>query len=255
MEQPLNNLIEQNLVEDSLVAINKVGYPNLFMVHAASGLIFPYLKLKQLKLSLYAIGNPFYGKTNVFESIAQMAATYNQFIRRIQPSGPYYLGGWSFGGVIALEMAKQLIAINEPVDLVLMADSYNPQNKPHVTNKRYTDAERIIQMLRLEDKSMEASALRQQYCFAHDVLSLYTPQPYTGRVVLLKALYPDPPDRESVEYNTWVEQRQKDPYNGWHSLLPMLEVVDIHASHSRMFDDAHVDELITQIVRLFSNNH
>jgi acyl transferase domain-containing protein/thioesterase domain-containing protein/acyl carrier protein len=41
-------------------------------------------------------------------SIEELATTYLDAIRQVQPAGPYLLGGWSFGGVIATEMARQL---------------------------------------------------------------------------------------------------------------------------------------------------
>ncbi|MFP2932202.1 thioesterase domain-containing protein, partial [Pyxidicoccus sp. 3LG] len=47
-------------------------------------------------------------------------------LRTVQPSGPYFLGGWSLGGVIAYEMARQLRASGETVALLALVDSYVP---------------------------------------------------------------------------------------------------------------------------------
>jgi thioesterase domain-containing protein len=52
-----------------------------------------------------------------------MAALYIEEIRRVQPAGPYRLGGWSLGGVIAFEMARQLAAAGEEVALLALLDS------------------------------------------------------------------------------------------------------------------------------------
>jgi thioesterase domain-containing protein len=52
-----------------------------------------------------------------------MAAHYLEEIRRVQPAGPYRLGGWSLGGVVAFEMARQLRERREEVALLVLLDS------------------------------------------------------------------------------------------------------------------------------------
>ena len=51
-----------------------------------------------------------------------MAATYVEAIRRVQPRGPYHLGGWSLGGMIAFEMGRQLTDLGESVASVAIID-------------------------------------------------------------------------------------------------------------------------------------
>jgi thioesterase domain-containing protein len=51
-----------------------------------------------------------------------MAADYVALIRRIQPAGPYLLGGWSFGGQVAVEVARRLISAGEEVALLAIID-------------------------------------------------------------------------------------------------------------------------------------
>ncbi|HEX6288936.1 MAG TPA: thioesterase domain-containing protein, partial [Herpetosiphonaceae bacterium] len=59
-------------------------------------------------------------------SIAAMAAEYLTAIRSVQPKGPYRLGGWSFGGVVAFEVAQQLRRQGQEVALVALVDSGPP---------------------------------------------------------------------------------------------------------------------------------
>src|SRR4029077_10415022 len=58
--------------------------------------------------------------------IEEMASCYVDAIRTVQPQGPYYLGGVCLGGVIAFEMAQQLLAAGERVASLLLMDSYCP---------------------------------------------------------------------------------------------------------------------------------
>src|SRR5262249_22130273 len=50
--------------------------------------------------------------------------------RSVQPSGPYLIGGWSFGGVVAFEMARQILELGERVALLALVDSHAPTGDP-----------------------------------------------------------------------------------------------------------------------------
>ena len=56
-------------------------------------------------------------------NIVEIAAFYLNAVQRVQSSGPYFLGGHSFGGVVALEMAQQLKAQGEDTELLVVIDS------------------------------------------------------------------------------------------------------------------------------------
>jgi aspartate racemase len=58
--------------------------------------------------------------------VEEMAALYIKEIRSLQAEGPYLLGGLSFGGVMAYEMAQQLQAQDQKVGLVVLFDTYGP---------------------------------------------------------------------------------------------------------------------------------
>jgi amino acid adenylation domain-containing protein/non-ribosomal peptide synthase protein (TIGR01720 family) len=58
--------------------------------------------------------------------LAEMAAHYLEEIRSVQPAGPYLLGGLSFGGYVAFEMAQQLRARGEEVALLALLDTASP---------------------------------------------------------------------------------------------------------------------------------
>jgi amino acid adenylation domain-containing protein len=111
-----------------LVALQTFGErPPLFMVHPAGGHVICY---RGLAVSL-APDQPVYGLQprgledgmEPIDSLPEMAAYYVEAIRRFRPRGPYRLGGWSFGGVVAWEMARQLRAADEAVDLLALLDT------------------------------------------------------------------------------------------------------------------------------------
>ncbi len=117
--------------EPPLVAIQPGGSkPPLFLVHPAGGHVFPYLHLAQF----LGADQPCYGLQargledgqDPHTRIEDMAAYYIQAMRTVQPKGPYLLGGWSMGGVVAFEMAQQLHAQGELVALLAMFDGRIP---------------------------------------------------------------------------------------------------------------------------------
>ena len=129
---------ETDLIWSPLVAIQPTGFkPPFFCVHPILGVIFPYYELAR------HLGpeQPFYGLQPLGidgEQIPQtrvedMASTYIEALRRVQPQGPYFLGGWSFGGLVAFEMAQQLQTKHQ-VALLALFDTPAPDagNKPSI---------------------------------------------------------------------------------------------------------------------------
>jgi amino acid adenylation domain-containing protein len=114
-----------------LVPIQPAGSsPALFCVHPIFGVVFPYYELA------HHLGKnqPFYGlqpigldgKTPPLTRIEDMATHYIEALRLVQPQGPYFLGGWSFGSWVAFEMAQQLQKAGEEVALLAVLDTLAP---------------------------------------------------------------------------------------------------------------------------------
>jgi thioesterase domain-containing protein/acyl carrier protein len=115
----------------SLVAIRPTGSkPPLFCIHAAGANVLIYRPLanhldpEQPVYALQALGLD--GLTMPLTRVEKMATHYLKEIRAVQPEGPYYLAGGSFGGLVAFEMARQLQAEGEQVAMLALLDTYCP---------------------------------------------------------------------------------------------------------------------------------
>ncbi|NOK20440.1 non-ribosomal peptide synthetase, partial [Corallococcus carmarthensis] len=105
-----------------------------FCVHPVGGNVLAYAELARR----LGPDQPFYGlqargldgENEPLDTVEALAASYVRALRKVQPTGPYHLGGWSLGGVIAYEMAHQLREAGETVELVAMIDSYVPETVP-----------------------------------------------------------------------------------------------------------------------------
>jgi thioesterase domain-containing protein len=66
------------------------------------------------------------GREPPLTSIEAMASRYVESIHQVQARGPYYLGGWSFGGIVAYELARQLAECGDEVALLAVIDTASP---------------------------------------------------------------------------------------------------------------------------------
>ncbi|KAL4940640.1 Alpha/Beta hydrolase protein [Aspergillus oleicola] len=85
-----------------------------------------------LPISVYALNSPFTTTNHTLHSgypiptAEEMASSYVAEIKRRQPQGPYLLGGYSFGGIISIEIARQLLEAGDEVSKLLLIDSACP---------------------------------------------------------------------------------------------------------------------------------
>ncbi|MEW6734992.1 MAG: amino acid adenylation domain-containing protein, partial [Acidobacteriota bacterium] len=141
-----------------------------FCVHPGYGNVFCYVALARCLGSK----QPFYGlqargfidAEQPLTTVEEMATSYLAAIRNIQPHGPYLLGGWSFGGYVAFEMAQQLQAEGEQVSLLALIDTIIQSDS---INREDTDI--LIRLAReaniaLTSEELEVLSLDQQFaCF------------------------------------------------------------------------------------------
>ena len=233
----------------SLVIIRAEGSrPPFFCVHAAGGNLLIYRDLAKRM----GDDQPFYGLQSqgldgeqpFLTSIEEMATHYIAEIRKVQPSGPYYLGGFCMGGNVALEIAQQLKAQGEKVALVAFMETLNLSALPpsslatqayfnwqrlsfHFGNVRLLSAKHRLQflwekmkitrsraniwrgallhrVLRNGHKS-EAWTLAQLWEINDRAVMNYVPKPYTGYVVNL---------RPKQQY-----ARNEDPAVNWQGIV------------------------------------
>jgi thioesterase domain-containing protein len=115
----------------SLVQLKGGDGSNLFLVHDVDGETLLYLSLaRHLPADVAVFGlepRRIAGVPFAHATIEEMAAFHLEAVRRKQPHGPYLLGGLCAGGVIAYEMAAQLLAAGESVGLVLLLETAMPR--------------------------------------------------------------------------------------------------------------------------------
>ncbi|HXM55422.1 MAG TPA: amino acid adenylation domain-containing protein [Candidatus Dormibacteraeota bacterium] len=140
--------------------------PPLFFVHAVSGSSVPYVALAQL----LGARQPFYGLEArglhgdaPVDRLERMASDYVEAVRLVQPAGPYHLGGWSTGGAVAFEMARQLRSAGEAVGLVALLDSGVPpalDELPDHADLLHSFVDDVAALARAQSPPLDWEALR-----------------------------------------------------------------------------------------------
>jgi thioesterase domain-containing protein len=126
-------------LDSPLVTIEQGGSKRpFFCVHPVSGNVFCYTALARhlgTDRPFYAFKSPDLDRTTSSQrQISEMASRYIDALRSAQPEGPYLLGGWSMGGNIAFEMARQLEAQGEEIALLALFDSKANHNDGELVN-------------------------------------------------------------------------------------------------------------------------
>ena len=250
---------------------NGSGLP-LFFVHPSGGSVHWYADLARH----LGAGQPFYGlqaqglngdeglHTQIHTRIEDMAAAYVKALLDVQPDGPYRLGSWSMGVVVAFEMAQQLRARGREVDLLIMLDQgpIVPAEEPEDDAAYLVDVFGKHVPLSLDhlrqlgpDEQLahvwkEARKAEWLYPditlpqFGHFVRLLrthteawraYQPQVYSGRIILFRA-----------SESTGDGSQKRDM--GWGRLTSgEVEVHEVPGDHISMIHEPHVRVLAERL--------
>ena len=245
--------------------------PPLFCVHLADGNVLSYRDLArhlpsdQPLYGLQSRGLDGIGRMNT--RIEDMAREYVAAIRNMQPRGPYAICGWSFGGIVAFEMARQLANEGQTVELLALFDTRARRSAISVRRMaaRATTCARWLlwgrggldragQKLRTARRVLAnmvwrrlilwyraggwlPRALRNVAQANKNARRDYVPRPYCGRVALFRAM----PE---------VDQQSEDQSAGWREIVTgQLEIYQVPGTHLTMVFEPNVEPLAAKLTR------
>jgi amino acid adenylation domain-containing protein len=175
--EQLASIVRQSNVSappPTLVALQPLGSkPPLFLAHGIGGGVLDYTPLArqlgsdQPVYGLVAVGLD--GTEPQVVDLREMAMRYVQEILTKQPDGPYAIGGYSYGGAVAFEIAQQLLALGQEVKVLAEFDSPAPRsnfqrvrlNKQFMVGFVQNFPFWLEQLLRLGPRGILASARRK----------------------------------------------------------------------------------------------
>jgi acyl transferase domain-containing protein/thioesterase domain-containing protein len=238
----------------SLVTIQRGnGCTPFFCVHGAGGNV---LNFRDLSRAMGA-GQPFYGFQargidgilRPHETVEEMGRAYLEEVRALQPHGPYMLGGYSGGGLVAFEMARRITDSGECVDLLALIDTFRPQMpvrdvtvsmrlgrardeglayfrgavEGQFSRRRarrdLDDIDRLVARGEPIPPELRDVYLTRNFEKAH---TRYRPLPWNGRAVLFR------PDEVDFIYGG------AGPAYGWDDVIAHLEIARVPGNHANL---------------------
>jgi surfactin family lipopeptide synthetase A len=229
-----------------------------FCVHGAGGAVIRFYDLArhlgsdQPVYGLQALGAA--GKESVHTRVEDMAAAYISEIRTVQPDGPYLLAGYSFGGLVAFEMAQQLIAQGQMPPLVILFDTFCPpaydtfaekcsalfkafripaDGPPGYVSRK---AKMVVRGLQRRVSEMKVpEALRQVRRTCQEAAKAYALRVYPGRIVLFRST-----ERPLTHFH--------DHHAGWKAVAAGgLELHEISGDHDDVLLEPQVQVVAEQL--------
>ena len=257
-------------------AVRREEYRFLVPMHSAeasrqtpfflvAGMFGNVLNLRHLA-GLIGRERPFYaiqarglrGDEEPHEDFVEAAEDYLEEIRRVQPEGPYLLGGFSGGGITAYEVAQQLCAAGDEVGLLAMLDTPLPNSLDRLSgvDKAKIHVQRLLRRgpgyladwvrarieweLRKWTQSHEEADSRPYEFRSQEIegafyraLGRYDIQPFPGPVLLLR---PSPGELYDLGGGRRVNDEREFYYedNGWHHYVPDVSVHEVPGNHDSM---------------------
>jgi amino acid adenylation domain-containing protein len=265
-----------------LVPIHEQGdKPPLFLVHGLRGNVLTFYGLRHhipANQPLYGIqaDGLSSGRTSLV-SIPEMAEHYIREIRTLQPHGPYFLGGFSAGGLVAYEMALQLHDAGERVQFLAFFDSYVEAAGGYWMKSLYSKRAMRMSLLALKSSwyLIKTEGLvpvlakkfvnlgvnirimvwlllgkisgRQKSGAAANARSLTPHEAFTRAI---RVYSPQPYPGTAVSFrSTSLDADAPDFSDGWARFISgKLRVQEVSCGHEEIFREPHIGRLADQIV-------
>lgn len=261
--RPIENVIAKEEYAH-LVPMHAGRYPHETPLFICAGMFGNILNLRHLALHLgqdrpvYGLqARGLFGGQAPHETFEEMAASYLNEVRMVQPHGPYLLSGFSGGGLVAYEMAQILRRDGEVVDLVIMLDTPYPEEAKLSTLDKVSMK---LQDLRREKGAFVGQWARRRLAWEIDrirkarqttgssteqfhnmeieaafrrALWRYEIKPYAGSVLLLRP-------RLQVAYRLQdgtllhADRNILRPDNGWSPFVQDLSIREVPGDHDSM---------------------
>ena len=185
-----------------------------------------------------------YHRDDIKHGIPEIAKKYTEVLREHQPHGPYYLGGWCYGGLVAYEMACQLKEMGEQVKELFMFDVHVDRKKVFKemfikqsgdSMRKYFERSPLFESLikRGLIDTLVANSLQVNF----DMVQ-YQPRPYDGEVIYFKAITPPLGLRgRAVEYFEVMNSKRAGGFEKY-IRQDKLHIVDIKQEHDNLMNEA-----------------
>ena len=254
--------IDTNIGEKraEICTYSEKGDKKIFFVHTGNTGAEAYYQLAQRikdDFSFFVL-EPYnlYHPDDIKNGINEIASKYIQIMKHYQGEGPYILGGWCYGGVVAHEMACQLQMAGEEVERLIMLDSHCLDDErsrklaapmQESTDRRYFETCPLFKELR--EKGMLEAVIENSERVVSD-LNTHIPKRFDGHVTYFKpSSCPEQASGDVLEY--WNEMMKLKAGNYEKYCNPeKLEVIVVPGEHDTMMNKESLDIIVPKLKEL-----
>jgi thioesterase domain-containing protein/acyl carrier protein len=236
----------------AVIALQPLGSkPPFFFVHGLGGTVMRFRDLARRM----APDQPFYGiqakgldgAETCLHRVEDMAEVYLRDLRSAQPEGPYYLGGYSFGGYVALEIARRLLRQGEEVRSLVLLDTYVGGSQSLLERfLTLSSAQKIAYVKRRAQRYRKNLKRRIEFWFLPPAVKKvrrgcasaehsYELRPYPERIVLFRA------GEKGL-------RGLEEPGDGWQKYAAGgLEIHELDGDHGNILNEPNVQFLAAEL--------
>jgi thioesterase domain-containing protein len=225
--------------------------PPFFCVHGAGG----EADLFEPLADLLSPEQPFFGlrlegaaaRRAHARGVERLAAHYVDAMRSVRPHGPYLIGGYSFGGVVAFAMASHLATLGEPPAVLVLVDT----NSPDLTREllRPRPVRRVAGRALLDLKWLTWRTGAHRWPVTQRLFPSTRRPDWRWRVIVgkraVRRYRPGVYDGDAVLLRTPLREARRDL--GWGRVCPRLSVIDVDGAHLALFEEPSVGALATEL--------
>jgi thioesterase domain-containing protein len=238
----------------------------LFCISGMHGHVFIFYPLAQQlgkNQPVYGLQLPEVGSSIYTRSIKQLARRLLEEMRSVQPTGPYRLAGFSYGGYVAYDMAQLLHKQGQSVELLGIMDTRGPgypqkrklpgrlawhakaflrstDKTQHLLNRLNATRARILKPAQQQAEPAYVNPRNSQVeRESASEIDSYPIEHYHGRVVLFRA----------IEKPKWMEACAPDPTMGWRKFAKEVEVVNMPGSHWTLLSVENAERLAKELAK------
>lgn len=224
--------------------------PVLFLIHPATGMAHVYHDLRESlrEIDFYALSNDRFGDLqSPYASIEEMASSYIKTLTMHCPKGPYIIGGFCTGGVVAFEMIRQLESAGQGPCALILIDSFKLHDLGS-QQERDTYNKSQLELKGINENSDLGQKLVYELNHNRNLVVNYHLEPYTGRCLFLKCKHLDP---EDIHHHSLKQLKKYD--NGWALSLTsaLVKKIEINATHRTLFRDATIIQNVGKEISQF----
>jgi acetoacetyl-CoA synthetase len=206
------------------------------------------------------------GEENSHTSIEAMALDYLNYVRQVQPHGPYFLGGYSAGGLVAFEMARILQESGETVRRLILLDTYfhphtvgaaMPAQRVSLSSKVLSGIQRRFWLLKNLQGERRLAFVRHDLERAWSGIKIKAYPRLLGKLsastAFLLALRTYRPKPSQVSATLFVADQNAPQSSAslpamWRDVIKgALEIVHLEVSHHELLDEKHAKALASYI--------